>query len=145
MKRDPSALEDVRDVLQTVDAMIAGAELEGVKDDGIVIWDMKETRQIRNRLKDAERKLSATGQKTTDLAATGPGLARTLIDAADRVEEEARVLDRRSKVCSCCGLNKHRDVEQYQAGIEIDAVVEKLRKLASRRTVLGADVPKEET
>lgn len=77
------------------------------------------------------RALRHRGVQPADLA---PGAREARLRTSARVVDEvARTLDgSKSEPCGHCGLRKHANMAEYELVTELNAVVRKLRSLASR-------------
>lgn len=53
-----------------------------------------------------------------------------LRNAAKVVDEVAAMLDRSEQPCDCCGTRRKLNWEEFQAGVELDAIVRKLHHFA---------------
>jgi hypothetical protein len=61
-----------------------------------------------------------------------PELIATLQSAANAIETVTGKLDRTTSQCGHCDATRWNNRDEYQTGLELDAVIQKLRKLVQR-------------
>jgi hypothetical protein len=59
-----------------------------------------------------------------------PELAKMLREAANVIARVAAQMDRAEEPCQHCGTKRKLNWDEYQTGVELDAVVAKLRRFA---------------
>ena len=52
---------------------------------------------------------------------------QSLLQAADLIEEYVSKLNTAKDMCQCCGLTKYENFSEYQAHMELSAMIRKLR------------------